>query len=206
MAGRKPIAINMKSTSPEGEVKFFKTIHEAARELGFSERGVGKAYHEKRSRIGGYELQWLEPEPEPSTDSKPIPKPETTTNCWICNQPLDPKDRMNSRCLELEELDGNGNVIDSFFPEALYRASKISGLSLNTLRNARDKGNRLLVRRSDKKQFRITWCTSHDTCFKARREREREEERNKDLEEWQERLKRRPSFQKLLEEERKEME
>ena len=80
---------------------------------------------------------------------------------------------MDSRCLELEELDGDGNAIDSFFPETLYRASKISGLSLNALRNARDKGNRLLVRRRDKKQFRITWCTSHDACFKARRERKR---------------------------------
>ena len=30
MAGRKPITINLKSTSPEGEVKFFKTIREAA--------------------------------------------------------------------------------------------------------------------------------------------------------------------------------
>ena len=64
MAGRKPIAINLNCTSPEGELKFFKSIREAARELGFSERGVGKAYHEKRSRIRGYELEWLEPEQE----------------------------------------------------------------------------------------------------------------------------------------------
>ena len=64
MAGRKPIAINLKCTSPEGEVKFFKSIRKAARELGFSELGVEKAYHEKRSRIGGYELEWLESEQE----------------------------------------------------------------------------------------------------------------------------------------------
>ena len=82
---------------------------------------------------------------------------------------------MDIRCLVLEELDDNGNEIDSWFPETLYRASKISGLSLNALRNARDK-NRLLVRRRDKKKFKITWCTSHDTCLKARREKEREEE------------------------------
>ena len=30
--------------------------------MGFSERGVGKAFHEKRNRIGEYELEWLEPE------------------------------------------------------------------------------------------------------------------------------------------------
>ena len=129
-----------------------------------------------------------------------------TNSQVISNQPLEPKHRMDSRCLVLEELDDDGNEINSWFPETLYRASKISGLSLNALRNARDKGNRLLVRRRDKKKFKITWCTSHDACFKARREKEREEEQKKDLEEWQEKLKTRPSFQKLLEEERKEME
>ena len=40
---------------------------------------------------------------------------------------------MNSNCLELEELDSNGNEINSFFPGSLYRASKISGISLNAL-------------------------------------------------------------------------
>ena len=147
--------------------------------MGFSERGVGKAYHEKRSQIGGYELEWLEPETDFNPEPKPNPKIEKILNCWICNQHLNPKHRMDSRCLELEELDGDGNAIDSFFNETLYKGSKISGLSLNALRNARDKGNRLLVKRRDKKQFRITWCTSHDACFKARREKEREEERKR---------------------------
>ena len=31
MAGRKPIPINLKSTSPDDEVRFFKTIREAAK-------------------------------------------------------------------------------------------------------------------------------------------------------------------------------
>ena len=60
--GRKSIPILLKATSPEGETKTFTSIGEAAKELGFSERGVGKAFHEKRNRIGGYELEWLEPE------------------------------------------------------------------------------------------------------------------------------------------------
>ena len=49
MAGRKPISINLKSASPDGEVRFFKTIKEAAKELEFSERGVGRAYHAGRN-------------------------------------------------------------------------------------------------------------------------------------------------------------
>ena len=62
--GRKSIPILLKATSPEGEIKMFTSIGEAAKELGFSERGVGKAFHEKRNRIGGYQLEWLEPKPD----------------------------------------------------------------------------------------------------------------------------------------------
>ena len=161
MAGRKPIAINLKSTSPEGEVKFLKPF---AKQL---------------ENWDSVSVELEKPETDSNPEPKPNPKPEKTLNCWICNQELNPKHRMDSRCLELEELDGDGNAIDSFLNETLYKASKISGLSLNALRNARDKGNRLLVRRRDKKQFRITWCTSYDACFKARREKEREEERKR---------------------------
>ena len=56
--GRKSIPILLKAISPEGETKTFTSIGEAAKELGFSKRGVGKAFHGKRNRIGGYELEW----------------------------------------------------------------------------------------------------------------------------------------------------
>ena len=62
--GRKSVPILLKATSPEGESKMFTSIGEAAKELGFSECGVGKAFYEKRNRIGEYELEWLEPEPD----------------------------------------------------------------------------------------------------------------------------------------------
>ena len=65
MAGRKPISINLKSTAPDGEIRFFETIREADKELGFSERGIGKAYHAGRNRIGEYDLEWLEPDELP---------------------------------------------------------------------------------------------------------------------------------------------
>ena len=56
MAGRKPILINLKATAPSGDVKFFSSFPEAARETGFSEYGVRKAYYSKRNRIGEYKL------------------------------------------------------------------------------------------------------------------------------------------------------
>ena len=52
MVGRKPILL--KSTSSKGEVKFFETIKEASEGLGFSDHGLGKAYHAGRNRIGEY--------------------------------------------------------------------------------------------------------------------------------------------------------
>ena len=63
---------------------------------------------------------------------------------------------MDDRCLELDELDSEGKAIESHFPGMLYKASQISRLSLHALRNARDKGNSLLVRRKDKKPFRLS--------------------------------------------------
>ena len=50
--GRKSIPILLKATSPEGETKTFTSIGGAAKELGFSKRGVGKAFHEKRNGVG----------------------------------------------------------------------------------------------------------------------------------------------------------
>ena len=55
--GRKSILILLKATSREGATKTFTSIGEAAKELGFGERGVGKAFHETRNRIGEYELE-----------------------------------------------------------------------------------------------------------------------------------------------------
>ena len=71
--GRKSIPVLLKATSPEGETKMFTSIGEAPKELGFSECGVGTAFHEKRNRIGEYELEWLEPKPDvdPKLDVHP---------------------------------------------------------------------------------------------------------------------------------------
>ena len=90
--GRKSIPILLKATSPEDETKTFTSIGEAAKELGFSEHGVGKAFHEKRNRIGEYELEWLEPEPDIDPEAavriERLKKTFTRTVCVYCNKPL----------------------------------------------------------------------------------------------------------------------
>ena len=153
-----------------------------------------ETFHAKRSRIGDYELEWLEAKPKPKVEKpKPKPKPKIEKpksefdkikenkilNCWICGFPLNHRDRMDERCLALEKLDRNGMVIEEHFPRTLYKASKISGLSLCSLRNAIEKGNRLLVRRKDKQPFKLTWCSSHEGCFEDRKEKMRLEDMRK---------------------------
>ena len=217
MAGRKPILINLKATAPSGDVKFFSSFPEAAREMGFSEYGVRKAYYSKRNRTGEYKLEWLEPilkeeKEEPKRKRKPKPKPKTkidkikgarAINCFSCEKPLTGKNRMDFDSFSTQELNDKGKEASTISPSSLYEASKETGLSLGALRNARDTGNTLLTRRRDKK-FRVYWGASHDACFQARKEKRRGEEREKDLAEWRIKVRRRPSFQKLLEKEAKE--
>ena len=82
--GRKSIPILLKATSRE--TKTFTSIGEAAKELGFSERGVGKAFHKKKDSIGEYDLEWLEPEAEVDTklDDSVIAKRIERLKKWRC--------------------------------------------------------------------------------------------------------------------------
>ena len=98
--GRKSIPILLKATSPEGETKMFTSFSEAAKELGFSEHGVGEAFHEKRNRTGEYELEWLEPEldvhPKAATRMERLKKMFTRTVCIYCGGPLTCEDRVKN--------------------------------------------------------------------------------------------------------------
>ena len=194
--GRKEITINLKSTSPEGEVRTFKSIPEAARELGFSEVGVTKAYYAKRDRIGEYQLEWLEPELEPGEKDpevleriKRCKERLDKPNCVYSNRELTRKDRVD-KCFSILDLGKDGNLKGMQNFTSLYQASKVTGLSLCSLINVAEKGNFKITRRKDKKEFLISWGVIHDDCFELRKAKRREEERNKDLEGWQKKLRR----------------
>ena len=91
--GRKSIPILLKATSPEGETKMFISIGKAAKELGFSECGVDKAFHEKRNRISEYDpnsmftLKLLQ---------ERLKKMFTRTVCIYCGGPLTCEDRVKN--------------------------------------------------------------------------------------------------------------
>ena len=69
------------------------------------------------------------------------------------------------------------------FIQSLYKASQDTGISLGALRNARDKGNTVVVRRSDKVPFGILWSDIHKICFEKRMKDRRLAEREKELKE-----------------------
>ena len=66
--------------------------------MGFSERGAGKAFHEKRNRIGQYEPERLEPKPDVDPAAavriERLKKMFTRTVCVHCNKPLTHEDRV----------------------------------------------------------------------------------------------------------------
>ena len=71
--------------------------------------------------------------------------------------------------ISIEELNSKGEIIQTHYPGSLYRAAQISRISLNALKNARDKGNRIVYRRKDKTPFELDWGTSHLPCFEERK-------------------------------------
>ena len=172
--GRKSIPILLKATSPEGETKTFTSIVEAAKELGFSERGVGKAFHEKRNRIGEYELEWLEPEPDVHPEAaariEGLKRALTQTVCTYCNKPLIREDRVRDG-FGISKLDEKtGHLTEDHDVNSIYEAHKIAGLSVSSLKNAVDKGNAIITRRKDKHRFALYWRSIHERCFQIGKE------------------------------------
>ena len=178
--GRKSIPILLKATSPEGETKTFTSIGEAAKELGFSERGVGKAFQEKRNRIGEYELDWLELEPDvdPKLDVHPgaskrierLKKTFTQIVCTYCGRQLRCKERVKNGFGIYNLNEKTGHLIEEHEVNSIYEGNKITGLSVSSLKNAADKGNAIITRRKDKQRFILYWQNIHERCFQVRKE------------------------------------
>ena len=185
--GRKSVPISLKATSPEGETKTFTSIGDASKELGFSERGVGKAFLEKRNRIGEYELEWFEPEldvhPKAAGRMERLKKTFTRTACIYCGGPLTCKDRVQNGFGISKLSEKTGHLIEDHEVNSIYEAHKITGLSASSLKNAADKGNVIRTRRKDKQRFILYWQSIHERCFHIRKEERRLETRRKISEE-----------------------
>ena len=174
--GRKSIPILLKATSPEDETKMFTSIGEAAKELGFSEHGVGKAFHEKRNRVVEYELEWLEPEldvhPKAAARIERLKKTFTRTVCIYCNEPLTHEDRVKNGFGISKLSEKTGYLIEDHEVNSIYEAHKITGLSVSSLKNAADKGNAIITRRKDKQRFILYWQSIHKDASRLGRKKE----------------------------------
>ena len=124
--GRKSIPILLKATSPEGETETFTSIGEVAKELGFSKRGVGKAFHEKRNRIGEYELEWLEPEldvhPKAAARMERLKKTFTQIVCTYCGRQLTRKERLKNGFGTSKLSEKTGYPIEDHEVNSIYEA------------------------------------------------------------------------------------
>ena len=198
--GRTSIPILLKATSPEGETKTFTSIGEAAKDMGFSKHGVGKAFHEKRNRIGEYELEWLEPEPnvdtkfddpEAAKGIERLKKTYTQTVCTYCGKPLTHEHRVKNGFGICKIDEKTGHLMEYHEVNSIYEGNKLTGLSVSSLKNAANKGNILITRRRDKQKFILSWQSIHKRCFQIRKEQRwlemrrkiREEAERKKLEE-----------------------
>ena len=172
--GRKSIPILLKATSPEGETKTFTSIGEAAKELGFSECGVGKAFHKKRNRIGEYELEWLEPEldvhPGAAKRIERLKKTFTQIVCTYCGRQLTREERVKNGFGIYKLNEKTGHLMEEHKVNSIYEGNKITGLSVSSLKNAADKGNAIITRRKDKQRFILCWQSIHERCFQIRKE------------------------------------
>ena len=129
---RKATNILLRVTSENNE-KFsspviFKTFSDAAKALGFTEQGIGKAYRSKKSSMenssGKYDFEWLEleepsPKPKPGTAPKRnlklgLVKDSKTLNCFICEEPLTYEDRVKDGNT-VEMLNKDGEVIHNTY-------------------------------------------------------------------------------------------
>ena len=142
--GTKSIPILLKAKSSEGETKTFTSISKGAKELGFSERGVGKAFHEKRNRIGEYELEWLEPEPDvdPKLDVhsraakriERLMKTFTQIVFTYCGRQLTCEERVKNGFGIYKLNEKTGHLIEEHEVNSIYEGNKISGLSVSSLK------------------------------------------------------------------------
>ena len=172
--GRKSIPILLKAASPEGETKTFTSMGEAAKELGFSERGVGKAFHEKRNRIGEYELEWLEPEldvhPGAAKRIERLKKTFTQIVCTYCGRQLTREERVKNGFGIYKLNEKTGHLMEEHEVNSIYEGNKITGLSVSSLKNTADMGNAIITRRKDKQRFILCWQSIHERCFQIRKE------------------------------------
>ena len=133
-----------------------------------------KHFIKKRNRIGEYELEWLEPEPDVDPEAavriERLKKTFTRTVWVYCNKPLTHQDRVKDSFGISKLNEKTGYPMEDHEVKFIYEAHKLTGLSVSSLTNAADKGNAIITRRKDKQRFILYWQSIHERCFQIRKE------------------------------------
>ena len=156
-----PARIRLVVTSKSFSPKLFAAISEAASATGLSVSSLRNAYHlEKKSmrRKDGevFTLEWKKP--------CQFPFPEKVSGvCIGCSTPINFKDK--ARYFAMFKLDRFNILVDSRAFYSIAKASRWSGVSICSLRNACEKGNPKVTRRKGEVQrFWIKWNAK---CFRC---------------------------------------
>ena len=91
-------------------------------------------------------------------------------NCVKCSKNLTPEDRSSFFLMGPED---RGNDDESLQFVSIYRASKVTGISICALRNAYKKANMMITRRSGGfvEKFEVYWTSvCFDCCPKSKKE------------------------------------
>ena len=202
---RKATNILLRVTSQNNErfssQVIFKTFSDAAKALGFTEQGIGKAYRSKKPSMknssGKYDFEWLEPEepkqpkPKPGTAPKRnlklgLVKDSKTINCFICEEPLTYEDRIKDGNT-VEMLNKDGEVIHNTYYDSIYHIHKGTRICRNALIYASNRGNDIIIR-GDGAIFKVWRHNSHLDCFEKRKKDKLLERRKKEQQEWEDKM------------------
>ena len=143
--GKPSIRVKLTITSKDDDrfmsPRTFNSIPDASTATGLTDRGIGAAYHSKREsmqkRSGKvYTLKREEPDPIRVKPPRTVSK-----KCAKCSEDITPEDRSSFFFMH------PGNDYDRpLHFISLYRASKVTGISINVLRNACKKANPTIAR------------------------------------------------------------
>ena len=144
----------------------FNSIPEASSATGLTDRGIRAAYHSKRESMRKKSgevcnFKWEEPDPIRVKCQRTPSK-----NCVKCSKALTPEDRSSFFLMDRENDDESLQFI------SIYRASKVTGISICALRNACKKANMKITRRKGGIQkIEVYWTsTCFDCCPKTKKE------------------------------------
>ena len=158
------IRIKLEITPADGSAKpcTFPSFREAAEYTGLSISGLRDAYHRGRTRVSRrdgteFKLKWQYMLP-----AKFQEEPRHNGNCeWLikdgtrCNVPLTIEDKV--RPFYMRTIGKYGDKLEKMMFTSIKDGSEWSGVSQNQLRNACEKNNNYVIRRSDKQKFWLLW-------------------------------------------------